>query len=205
MRREVGDGPVEAARVVDAESQALGAHGVGERADEVAARAAGDGGQVARARRIPQGDAVVVLGRRHHVVGADRAEQARPVGRVVRLGVPVVEERRVGCVAVLARVMRRGRRPLDADRVRVPLGVGVVREPLVVGHGAERPRRLRPRGHGVRAPVHEDAERRVLRPLRQRSAGCPDRSPRDVPMRVRGGGVGAAVAVGRGHGGAVLL
>lgn len=160
--------PVQAPGVVDAEAHARLGHRARDLADEIPLRAPAHGVAVPGAGGVPQGHPVVVLGGGHDVVGARAAEKVGPGGGVEVGGVPLVQEVVVGRVAVDLPVVLGRRGALDADRVEVPLGVGVVGEPAgVVGDRAELCGGLGPGGHGVRAPVDEDAERGVAEPVGQ--------------------------------------
>ena len=162
--RPVGDVPVQATGVVHPEPQAGGPRRLRERLDEVAAGAAVHGVARPRARGVPERDAVVVLARGHDVLRAGPGEEADEVVRVEGLGVPVVEEGVVRRGAEDLPVVLASRAALQPDRVRVPLRVRVVPEP---GGPVDRPelaRRLRPGGHGVGPPVHEDAQLRGREP-----------------------------------------
>ena len=163
-------GPVVAARVVEAHAHPLGAHGLGQVADEVTL------GVVLPLRRVPdgrgpQGEPVVVFGREHDVAGAgdltqvgDGVEVGPGRGVVERLDEPVVGV----VVAVDLGVVPLGRAAHDLHAVEVPLGVGVLpqhplravldEQLLDVGH----PRR--PARHRIEAPVEEDPQLGVVVP-----------------------------------------
>jgi hypothetical protein len=164
-RRQIGHVPVETAGVVHAEPQARGPGGAGEFADQIAARAPAHRVAAGGAGRVPQRDAVVVLGGRDDVAGAGPGEQRRPRRRVERVGLPRVEESVVRCVAVGLAVVGAGRAVVEPDRVEVPLGVRVVPEPDRVVDRPELAGGFSPRGHGVGAPVDEDAELGVAVPV----------------------------------------
>ena len=103
---------------------------------------------------VPQRHALVVLRGQHEVLRTGVVEQLHPFLRVVLLRLPLADERvvrRVLAVGVPVVVVRR-RVPL-VHVVPVPLGVRAARAPG---------------GHRVRTPVDEDAELRVVEPLRHR-------------------------------------
>src|ERR1700682_595322 len=60
--------------------------------------------------------------------------------------------------------MLMGWRPLDPQRVQIPLGVRVLPEPVVPVHLPEFTGSGRPRRYGVQSPMDEDAEFRILKP-----------------------------------------
>ena len=166
--RTILERPVEPARVVDAEAQALRAHGLAELADDVTRAVPTRPARVRDVRR-PQAVPVVVLGHEHHVARPGRRERARPLVGVPRRepGLPLGRELAVGLVAVGGAVMLGHGTVREPQRVLVPLRV---RRPAhrtrvarlhhrgdVVGHGREP-------GHRCRSPVHEDAELGVAPP-----------------------------------------
>ncbi len=170
-RRAVGR-PVVAARVVETHAHPLRPHRRRQVGDQVTP------GVVLtldwmRHRRRPQREPVVMLGREHDVARPGLGAQPGQ-GIEVRAGRGVVEGLDevvvgVGVAVHLGVVPRRGA-ALDAHRVEVPLGVGVLPQHplrpeldqrlLDVGH----PRR--PAGHRVEAPVEEDAQLGVVEPIR---------------------------------------
>ena len=181
--RRLEERPVDTARVVDAHAHAVGAHRVGEFADDVARRMPVLATGVRHGTR-PQLVAVVVLGHEHDVARPRRAEQVRPLARLPRVE-PVAEdpgEALVGEVGAPGRaVVLPGTAALDRHRVAVPLAVGVMlQEPLdpvrreeVVGTRRVGEDHLRverafgPRGNRERPPVDHDPELGVGIPGRQ--------------------------------------
>ena len=85
--------PVQTTRVVQAHSQTLVARGIREAGHEVSARTSAHGVARSRLGGIPQGHAVVVLGRQHRVAGAGTVEESHPLSWIPRVGVPRVQER----------------------------------------------------------------------------------------------------------------
>ena len=177
VRREVADGPVQPAGVVDAEPQAHRPDRVRDLLDQVPAGSAVHGVAGPGARGVPQRDAVVVLRRGDDVAGAGRGEQLGPGGRVEPFGGPGVEEVVIRSVPIDLAVMLGRWAAGDPDRVAVPLGVRVVPEPVLLGHLAQGAARLGPGGDRVGAPVDEDAQLGLGPPVRNRSAQVgPDRA-----------------------------
>src|SRR5699024_7082105 len=91
QRREIGDVPVVGAGVVQAQPHPLGAGRGGELGEEVPARAAACRGE-GSGRRVPEAEAVVVLGGGHEVAGTGTGGEARDPCRGVLAGMPVVGE-----------------------------------------------------------------------------------------------------------------
>ena len=171
--RVVVEGPVEAARVVDAEAHPLAPHGLGQLSDHVTGREQVGHVRVADLGR-PQAVAVVVLGDQHHVAGAGGREAPGPVVGIPggQTGLPVAGELVVGPVAVdLAMVL--GHRALgEGQRVLVPLGV---RRP---GEGvgpalSQQLGRCRRRPARTRAPTPASSARRS-RAWRRATTPAPD-------------------------------
>src|SRR5699024_8175017 len=156
----------------------------GELGEEVAARSAPRRGE-GRGRRVPEAEAVMVLGGGHEVAGTGAGGEARDPRGGVPTRMPVVGEVLVAVadpVEPLVAVLRGA--AVDAHRVRVPLGVlvagvgGLGRDVTAVEH-------IGPGRDRVQAPVHEDPELRVAVPVRDGGVG----------VGARGGGVGRAMAV----------
>ncbi len=107
--------------------QAELAAGLDVLAHQVAARAALDG-VVVGLLRVPQAEALVVLGGHHHVLHAGLLGQARPLARRARLGLP-----RVGQLLVLRdRDALAVHHPLVAAELRVQAPVDEHAEPRLV-------------------------------------------------------------------------
>src|SRR5205823_8330037 len=117
---EVRDVPVQPAGVVDTEPQPRPTRGVRELEHQVAARAAPYGVAVARPRRVPERDAVVVLGGGDDVACTRAPEQVHHGVRIERLGGPLVEEVVVRRTAVYLLVVPLRGAAVDPDGVRVP-------------------------------------------------------------------------------------
>src|SRR3954452_12893265 len=143
-----------------------------------------------RARRLPERDAVMVLRRGDDVLRPGPREQLGPVLRVELRGGPGVEEVVVRRAAVDLLMVPRRRAAGNADRVVVPLGVRVVREPLVVGDRPQGTGGLGPGGNGVGAPVDEDPEPGIPEPGRD---GPLQAGPQLWAVRLVCGGTGHSV------------
>ena len=163
--------PVDSPGVVGAEAHSSAPHGLSDLAHKVVARPAHHRVAPVRPGRVPQGDAVVVLGRGDHQVRSRAGEEVGPAVRVEALGAPHVQERVVGQHPVGAPVVGLGGAAVDSNGVEVPLGVGVVREPgRLIRLGPQLAVRLRPGRHRVGAPVDEDSQHRAVEPLRSMDA-----------------------------------
>ncbi len=167
--------PVDAAGIIDTETQPRRAHGIRQLADDVA-----------RARPVllvrighgggPQAETVVMLGDEDDVFGAGIGEGLGPVGRIPSLQ-PVQEtgaEILVGCVVVGRGMEFRAVALRHLDRVPVPfairrLGDGDV---VLVAEGLrDRSGFRREGGDREQAPMDEDAELGILEPLRHGMRG----------------------------------
>src|SRR5699024_8742814 len=136
-------------------------------------------------RRVPEAEAVVVLGGGHEVAGTGTGGEARDPCRGVLAGMPVVGEVLVAvadAVQLLVAVLRGA--AVDAHVVRVQLGVLVAGGGVLDGDVAA-VQHVGPGRDRVQAPVHEDPELRVAVPVRDGGVG----------VGARGGGVGRPVAV----------
>ena len=166
--------PVQATRVVGAETHPGAPRGVGPLPHEVASGSAAHGVAVPGAGCVPQAHAVVVFRGDHHVGSPGRHQFGDGRVGVESLGPPGVEEVVVVAAAVHLGVVPLRGTTLQPDGVVVPLGVGVVPEPLGRRDLAEFRDGLPPRGHRVRPPVDEESELGAPEPLR---GGARERFP----------------------------
>ena len=136
-----------------AEEQPLFAHSRGQIADHVALRAHFDGGPVRQAG-VVHGEAVVMLGHGNDVARAGFLEKLRPGRRVPLFRRELRDQILVAELVLMRRVLRR--KVFLEILVRAFFGpVHVARIPLIFRAG-----------HRIHAPMDEDAEFRVLVPLR---------------------------------------
>ena len=140
--------PVLGAMVRYAEDQPLGAHGIGQLADQVALRP--------HLHRTPLGElaivhrkAIVVFGHRHDITRARCLEQPGPRGRIVVLGRQLRDEILVAELGMRAIGVRRDARTRACPAGTYCAGTTHCRSPA-----------------RVHAPVDENAELRVLVPRR---------------------------------------
>ncbi|HUR07730.1 MAG TPA: hypothetical protein VM347_34665 [Nonomuraea sp.] len=124
--------PVEQ-RVVEAHAEPSAAEGLDDRADQVlSVRRAGH--RVVGERGVPQAEAVVVLGREHHVPHPGSGGGLGPGIRVEQVGVEVVEVVEVGLVLLIGEQLPR-LDPLVASGERVQAPVDEQAEALLLELG----------------------------------------------------------------------
>ena len=122
-------------------------------------------------RARPQREPLVVFAGQHHVLRPRLAKHRRPL---VGIPLPALFVKRLGKLVVVVMrpvmlaIVRLGRRPRDAHRVQIPLGIGVVLDVIVVAKVVVRMIQRRPSRHRIKPPVNEDAQLGPRVPLRQR-------------------------------------
>ena len=166
------ESPVEPAGIIERHLHALLAHCIRQLADHIAhgvivgfVRA----GDVAG----PQGEAVVVLGGQDHITRVDLAEERGHVGRLPAPQRAVEPGREVIVVEVGAVILvmpfARGA-VFKFERVQIPFGVRIVAEPVAHVAALEDLADIaavgRPGRHRIQPPMDEDAQLRVVIPVR---------------------------------------
>ena len=161
--------PVVIAGVIQAHLHLRVTHSLGQLARDVAHGAAAGRGEV-RVLAGEQAEAVMMLRDQHDVFRAGLLEQRGPLLRVPVFGLPHVREALVGEIFPVGLDVVLVRWALaNAYGVGVPLGIGIVGVPVVLGRNfAELEGWVCVGGHGIRAPVDENADLRVVIPLRDR-------------------------------------